>query len=67
MTKIYSQMTEEEKQVFDLSIDYGFIKEAEEMIGGDHNEKTDRRHKTGSKGIVEMVRAAARKGETHDI
>lgn len=34
---IYSQMTEEEKQKFDLTVDYGFIEEAKKIMRGEIN------------------------------
>lgn len=34
---IYSQMTEEEKQTFDLTVDYGFIEEAKKIMRGEIN------------------------------
>lgn len=63
---IYSQMTEGEKQIFDLTVDYGFVEDARKMIRNKEAdiEKSAGGHKTSNQGTVELVRAAARKGET---
>ena len=37
--KVYGQMTEGEKQTFDLMIDYGFVEEAKMMMEGDRMKK----------------------------
>lgn len=64
---IYSQMSEGEKEIFDLTVDYGLIDEARDMIRNKEAdiEKAMGRHKTSNQGVIELVdRAAARKGET---